>query len=174
MPAPAETERPAPVPDADTRSPVAVRKYLASVGWEQAWIDGVTERMVKRQLKTTVDECRENIEYLTSLGLTEQQVCNMASLCFPILAADRKTQLEPVINFLKKRGVSDLPPVLSQHPKLLDYQVSADGLRLEKGGLRAAVDVIDQGKSQSVKVVVYREGAAFQTAPLSPWKPKDS
>lgn len=173
VPVPA-VEKPKVVAEDDGSSPLAIRKYLTSVGWESAWIDGVTERIVKRQLNTSVDKCKDVIEYLTSLGLTEQQICNMVSLCHTILAHDVTTHVKPVIAFLKKRGVEDLPSLLTQHPRLLDYTVSADKKTLEKGRLRAAVDVVTEKSRKSVKVVVYREGAAFQTAPLSPWKPKDS
>jgi hypothetical protein len=56
---------------------------------------------------------------------------------------------------------------LEAYPKLLLYEVAPDGAYLTSGKGRASLDVID-GKAG---VSFWREGAAFQTAPVAPYQP---
>ena len=105
------------------------------------------------------------------MGISEGQLCNMVSLCFSILGYEVEGHLKPVISFLTSKGVSNLPKLLTMQPKLLDYTVSEDGSVLEKGRLRASIKVEKKGEDEVVGVVIYREGAAFNTAPLTPYSP---
>ena len=61
--------------------------------------------------------------------------------------------------------------LLIEHPQLLTFAVSADGRRLEKGKARASVDVREQHGARVAGVSYWREGAAFQTAPVAPYTP---
>ena len=62
--------------------------------------------------------------------------------------------------------------VLEAHPGLLTYTVSRDGKCLEKGRARAAVEVVrGEGGRQAAGVSYWREGAAFETAPVAPLRP---
>ena len=65
-----------------------------------------------------------------------------------------------------------LVAVLEAHPGLLTYTVSRDGKCLEKGRARAAVEVVrGEGGRQAAGVSYWREGAAFETAPVAPLRP---
>ena len=54
---------------------------------------------------------------------------------------------------------------------MLTYSVSANGKQLEKGRARASVEVVERGGRKEAGVSYWREGAAFQTAPVAPLKP---
>lgn len=110
-------------------------------------------------------------EYLIGLGIQEGQLCNMASLCYSILGRDVDTHLKPIIKHLTSKGVTNLPKLLTMHPKLLDYDISKDGSVLMKGKLRVSVKADKKSGNEVVTVVTYREGAAFNTAPLTPYSP---
>ncbi|GMH36756.1 hypothetical protein BSKO_04629 [Bryopsis sp. KO-2023] len=168
----ADQEDPLVAAEADPSSPAAIQKYLASIGWQSAWIDGVVERVMKRQLVTTSNNCQEVVEYLMSEGLSEFQVCNMVSLCYEILSSN-VVNLQGVVAFMAAKGVTDIPGVLSLHPKLLAYSVAPDNKLLVKGKMRAAIVTRPPGGVDDFRVVIFREGAAFNTAPVTPWKPDD-
>lgn len=61
--------------------------------------------------------------------------------------------------------------LLQQHPKLLLYTVLSDGSKLQRGQARASVDVVERNGAKFANVNYWREGAAFNTAPLTPWRP---
>lgn len=105
------------------------------------------------------------------LGLKSGQVCNMASLCYSILGHDVESHLKPTVEFLKSKGVTNLPKLLTMQPRLLDYEAAKDGSMLMKGKLRAAIHVEKKDGQEYVNVVTFREGAAFNTAPLTPYTP---
>lgn len=141
------------------------------LGWEQAWIDGVTERIAKRQLKTTPAKLKAACEFLLGLGISEGQLCNMSSLCYSILGYEVDAHLKPIVDHLKSQGVKDLASLLTMNPRLLDYEVSSDGTELVKGKLHALVKVEAVKGKEYVKIVTYREGAKFKTAPITPYEP---
>ena len=64
--------------------------------------------------------------------------------------------------------------LLAAHPKLLLYTVSSDSTVLERDRARAQVDVVERGGQRHANVSYWRDGAAFVTAPLAPWKPGNS
>ena len=69
-----------------------------------------------------------------------------------------------------------LVSTLERHPRLLTYSAPADGGGpLCSGAARASVALVDApgGGPPAVSVSIWREGAAFLTAPVSPWKPVD-
>eukprot|EP00210_Caulerpa_lentillifera_P003588 g3423.t1 len=148
-------------------------RYLTTLGWEQAWIDGVTERIAKRQLKTTPEKLKAACEFLIGLGISEGQLCNMASLCYTILGYEVESHLQLVVNYLKMTGVKDFVSLLTMNPRLLDYEVAPGGSELVKGKLRAVVKVESVNGKEYVKIVTYREGAKFKTAPITPYAPLD-
>jgi hypothetical protein len=49
--------------------------------------------------------CPPQIDYLTSLGLGQDEVCNMASISVVLLGLNPDTRLAPVVDYLKRRGV---------------------------------------------------------------------
>lgn len=166
-----------PTPSPPSYSSVQeIRSFLLQTGWQRAWIDGIADRLVKREFETTVDRCKENITYLQGLGIPNNNVCNMTSRAPRLLAQDLEQSLKPIVSCIEKRGVSGAPLalLLSQHPKLLLYTVSSDGRHLELGRARAQVDVSEKNGQRSANVLYWREGAAFIKSPLSPWRPSDS
>lgn len=61
--------------------------------------------------------------------------------------------------------------LLEAHPNLLTYSVSASGKQLEKGQARASVDPEERDGQRAAGVSYWREGAAFASAPVAPYKP---
>lgn len=62
--------------------------------------------------------------------------------------------------------------LIRDYPRLLTFDVSSNGQTLELGPARAEVDVIEeQYRGRISNVSYWREGAAFETAPVSPRKP---
>lgn len=49
----------------------AVRKFLLERGWREAWVDGVTAEITKRNLKTSVEHCEAVVRILTLLHFAE-------------------------------------------------------------------------------------------------------
>lgn len=49
--------------------------------------------------------CDAQIDYLVSLGLKSDEVCNMASISVVLLGLNPDTRLKPVVAYLKQRGV---------------------------------------------------------------------
>lgn len=45
------------------------------------------------------------IDYLTSIGLKQDEVCNMASISVVLLGLNPETRLRTVVDYLKSRGV---------------------------------------------------------------------
>ncbi|KAK9853096.1 hypothetical protein WJX84_012124 [Apatococcus fuscideae] len=150
-----------------------LRKHLVSIGWARAWIDGIIEAQIKRRFDTSIDHCQQVVDFLTDLGVANLMVCNMAAAVPEILGLDVAEQLKPVVDYLAAQGVSGqaAAQLLQQHPKLLLYTVLSDGSKLQRGQARASVDVVERNGAKFANVNYWREGAAFNTAPLTPWKP---
>ncbi|KAK9808965.1 hypothetical protein WJX72_007143 [[Myrmecia] bisecta] len=149
-----------------------LRRYLSGLGWGRAWIDGIVEAVPKGILQTNVQKAKAVVEALEAEGVPCQGVCNMASVARPLLGLDVDSQIRPVLDYVKSRGVKGeaLVKVLIQHPKLLTYQVASDKKVLVNGKARAAVDVREEfGKAALVSY--WREGVQWATAPVSPIKP---
>ncbi|KAL4437086.1 hypothetical protein ABPG75_004225 [Micractinium tetrahymenae] len=154
------------------RSPAAVRKALLARGWDLAWIDGVTGEILKCKLTAGVPEIEAVISYLEGLGIPTKSVENMASINKQILGQP-VAALQAVVDYVQRQGVTGaaLRSLLEGHPNLLTYTVSADGKQLEKGRARASVDLVDKDGHKVAGVSYWREGAAFETAPVAPHKP---
>lgn len=41
----------------------AVRKYLLSCAWKEAWVDAVAAEITKRNLKTSVEQCEAVVRF---------------------------------------------------------------------------------------------------------------
>lgn len=54
---------------------------------------------------------------------------------------------------------------------MLTYAVAGDGKALQKGAARASIDLSERQGRRVAGVSYWREGAAFQTAPVAPLKP---
>jgi hypothetical protein len=57
------------------------------------------------------------VKYLERLGVPSQSICNMASIAPRIVGRDPETQLGPVVEYIKKKGLSGLIPF---HPPSSD------------------------------------------------------
>eukprot|EP01024_Parvocaulis_polyphysoides_P025092 TRINITY_DN22898_c0_g2_i2.p2 TRINITY_DN22898_c0_g2~~TRINITY_DN22898_c0_g2_i2.p2 ORF type:complete len:129 (-),score=9.08 TRINITY_DN22898_c0_g2_i2:195-581(-) len=127
--------------------------------------------MSKGRIHTTVEKCRAAVEYLESVGLPKYMVQNMVSVNHRIVSLEVETQIKPIVEYVKERGMQDPGKLLKLYPQLFDFQVGSDHKVLEKGERgRVQVDVFESDKYQ---VHFWREGAAFKTAPIAPWQPKD-
>lgn len=112
------------------------------------------------------------IKYLTSLGLTSGHISHMAALAFGIFTRT-SDQMAAVVKHLESRDVPDVANILFNHPKMLEYDVSADGLTLEKGPRsRIQVDITPgEDGANSVLVSYYRTGTKFNSAPIAAYAP---
>lgn len=65
--------------------------------------------------------------------------------------------------------------LIKDYPRLLTFDVSSDGRHLQLGEARAAVDVTnDRYRGRVANVSYWRDGASFETAPVSPMRPSSS
>jgi len=159
--------------DADPMYFTLSRFVTKQLGWMEAWVDGVTTEIAKRNLTTNVDSCEAVINYLMSLGISLHGVENMVSLCKPILGRS-VDELATVVSWLERKGVSDrklLVRFLMANPVVLIYNPSSSDDVLEKGKSRISLALGERGGVTSVGIILYREDAAFGTAPVSPVKP---
>lgn len=70
------------------------------------------------------------IDYLTSIGLKQDEICNMASISVVLLGLNPDTRLKPVVDYAKSRGVPDssVADLVLRHPRIFEYKVSVQGL----------------------------------------------
>ena len=117
---------------------------------------------------------RPQIQYLLSVGIKNRDIENMAASCRHLLrvpAAD----MAAVVEHLRAQGIEGplLDHLLVRHPQLLMYQ-PGPGPLLVRGKARARVEIeppLEDGKRECIKLHVWRDGAAFDTAPIAPLDP---
>lgn len=130
---------------------------------------------MKGMLRTNEERAKGVIDYLASIGLQQDQICNMASISVVLLGLNPETRLKAVVDYLKARGVpaTQVPDVVLKHPRIFEYKVMDDGRALQKGAARIQVDAVPLpgGKGEAVAVNYFREGAAFLASPVSPMPP---
>ncbi|PNW71373.1 hypothetical protein CHLRE_16g651550v5 [Chlamydomonas reinhardtii] len=152
-----------------------VQRMLFALGWEKPWIEQIVDRTMKGMLRTTEERAKGVVDYLTSVGLKQDEICNMASISVVLLGLNPETRLKSVVDYLKRRGVPDsgIPDLVLKHPRIFEYKLSADGSELVKGRARIQVDVVPVGANgeQACAVNYFREGASFMEAPVSPVGP---
>jgi hypothetical protein len=68
---------------------------------------------------------RLQINFLTSIGLKQDEICNMASISVVLLGLNPETRLKTVTDYLKSRGVSDgsVADLVLRHPRIFEYKV---------------------------------------------------
>lgn len=174
----------APIPYTD-RDPYAlpreitsIQAQLKSLGWNREWVEQITDRIMKKQLRTTSARTTEVIEYLQSLGLQQDEICNMAFISIPLLGLSPQKQLQPVVEYLTTRGVPKdaVAGLVFKHPKLFEYRPTEDGDEMSRKSTdfraRVRVDVVPlPDGSKAANVSYYRTGTAFTSSPISPWSP---
>lgn len=150
-----------------------VQKLLISLGWEKPWVEQIVDRIMKNMLKTTEERTQAVVDYLLSLGLKQDEICNMASLSVVLLGLNPETRIKPVVDYLKERGVPEnsIADLAFQHPRIFEYRVTDGGKLLSKGQARVKVDVLPVPGGPACAVTYYREGASFLSAPVSPALP---
>ena len=52
---------------------------MKKLGWEESWADIITAEMKKRSLPASAATVQRAVDYLTGLGFTSAEVCNMVS-----------------------------------------------------------------------------------------------
>eukprot|EP00878_Enallax_costatus_P021102 GHUV01022333.1.p1 GENE.GHUV01022333.1~~GHUV01022333.1.p1 ORF type:complete len:192 (+),score=34.37 GHUV01022333.1:188-763(+) len=102
-----------------------VQKMLITLGWEKPWVEQIVDRIMKGTLKTTEERAQGVIDYLSSIGLKQDEICNMASISVVLLGLNPETRLKPVIDYCKSRGVQDssLADLVLRHPRIFEYKV---------------------------------------------------
>jgi len=111
------------------------------------------------------------VAFLTTAGISDQDVCYMAAVAPGMLSRSAKRHGLPLYNYLKQRvkGKGARAAVLREYPRLLEYDVVGEGdsAVLVRGNARASVDVV----KGNVGVSFWRDGAVFDSAPVSPMVP---
>lgn len=152
----------------------SVKKYLSSISWEEAWIDGVTAEIMKKRLDTNADRCKNVIEFLTStIGIPNHRVENMVAINKQILGLSVE-DLKATIEFIQSKGISGdaLVTFLETHPVILRYipEPGQSYLVLNRGEARGK-DTKTRAKlvleGQAPSVVYYRDGTVFGASPIS-------
>lgn len=134
------------------------------------WIDGIIGEITKGTVTTNVPQTEAVVSYLKSLGIPNHNVENMVFLCKDILGRSAD-EVKAVVEHIEGKGLKGetLINFLTSYPKLLAYTPNGDNL--EKGKTRATVKSESRNGQEYWGVVFWREGAAFNTAPVSPQKP---
>lgn len=175
-----------------------VQRLLLSKGWEKPWVDQIVDRIMKGTLKTTEERASGVVEYLSSIGLKQDEICNMASVSVVLLGLNPQTRLAPVVAYLERRGVPKavVPELLLAHPRIFEYRVTDESAAsVAKGAARIQVDVVPAAlmraaagkkgaaaaaaadsseEGPAIAVNYFREGASFLQSPVSPAPPMPS
>ncbi|KAI8462539.1 MAG: hypothetical protein J3K34DRAFT_447696 [Monoraphidium minutum] len=151
-----------------------VQRMLITLGWEKPWVEQIIDRVMKGMLRTNEERCKAVIDYLASIGLQQDQICNMASISVVLLGVNPDTRLRPVVEYVAARGVpkDQVADVVLKNPRIFEYKVMEDGKALQKGAARIQVDALPLPTGQvAVAVNYFREGTSFVGAPVSPLPP---
>eukprot|EP00199_Chlamydomonas_sp_CCMP681_P006440 CAMPEP_0119106548 /NCGR_PEP_ID=MMETSP1180-20130426/4640_1 /TAXON_ID=3052 ORGANISM="Chlamydomonas cf sp, Strain CCMP681" /NCGR_SAMPLE_ID=MMETSP1180 /ASSEMBLY_ACC=CAM_ASM_000741 /LENGTH=218 /DNA_ID=CAMNT_0007091911 /DNA_START=90 /DNA_END=746 /DNA_ORIENTATION=+ len=152
-----------------------VQRMLMSKGWEKPWVEQIIDRIMKNMLRTTEERAMAVIQYLMSIGLKSDEVCNMASISVVLLGLNPETRMRPVVAYLERRGVpaSAVPDLVLKHPRLFEYKAEMEeAVYLSKGRARIQVDVITLPDGEKVVAVnYYRDVASFLESPVAPAPP---
>jgi hypothetical protein len=129
-----------------------VQRLLLGHGWDKPWVDQIVDRIMKGTLKTTEERASGVVDYLASVGLKQDEICNMASVSVVLLGLNPQTRLAPVVAYLQRRGVpaSVVPELLLEHPRIFEYRVTDEGAAaVAKGAARIQVDVVSAAALQA-------------------------
>ncbi|KAF8059703.1 hypothetical protein HT031_005111 [Scenedesmus sp. PABB004] len=151
-----------------------VQKMLVMLGWEKPWVEQIVDRVMKGMLKTTEERCKGVIDYLSSIGLRQDEICNMASISVVLLGLNPETRLAPVVAYCEARGVprGSVADLVLRHPRIFEYKVSPEGKFLVKGAARIQVDAVPLPDGSAATAVNYfRENTSFLGSPVSPMPP---
>jgi len=150
-----------------------VQRLLLSLGWEKPWVEQIVDRIMKGTLRTTEERTQGVIDYLCSVGLKSDEICNMASISMVLLGLNPETRLKPVVEYMKARGVpaGGVPDILLKHPRIFEYVTEAGKPYLVKGRARIQVDCLPLGDKPAAAVNYFRDNASFSVAPVSPSGP---
>lgn len=124
--------------------PVAIEKVqrlLMTQGWEKPWVEQIVDRIMKGMLKTTEERAKGVIDKLSSVGLRQDEICNMASISVVLLGLNPDTRVQAVLDYLRQRGVPEgsLAEIAAKHPRIFEYKVRAEsGVEWGGGELRQA------------------------------------
>lgn len=154
----------------------SVKKYLSSISWEPAWIDGVTAEIMNKRLDTNAELCKDVIEYLTNtVDIPNHRVENMVAINKHILG-HQVQDLKATVEYIQSKGISGdrLVSFLETHPVILRYVPNPESdqsyLVLNRGqgkgvDIKSRAKLVLEGDEPSV--VYYRDGTVFGTSPIS-------
>ena len=113
------------------------------------------------------------MEKLAAQGLDKRSIENMCSKVPGILGRE-VAAIQSVIDYLQAQGATaeETKSLLLKNPRMLVFDVTADGNQLASDKARMELDITTEGNKRLPVVSVFREDAAFETAPVSPWKPR--
>lgn len=153
-----------------------VQRLLMNAGWEKPWVEQIVDRIMKNMLRTTEERASAVIQYLLSVGLKQDEICNMASISVVLLGLNPETRLASVVSYLSRRGMpaESIPDLVLKHPRIFEYRLeSEDAQYLTKGRARIQVDVLPAGPEGAKVAAVnyFRDVATFLSSPVSPSGP---
>uniref|UniRef100_A0A061RGI5 Mitochondrial transcription termination factor n=1 Tax=Tetraselmis sp. GSL018 TaxID=582737 RepID=A0A061RGI5_9CHLO len=153
-------------------SPAVIKKHLLDQGWQLTWVDWIADEVKKGRLRTTVARAQAALDALAPLRLPSDCLENMCAKAPGILACEPEA-IKAVLDYLSAQGATEeeVKAMVSKTPKMLTYSVTADGKQLALGKARMEVDITKDGDKRRPVVSMYRVGTAFESAPLSPWRP---
>ena len=110
------------------------------------------------------------VDTLEKAGLSSGQASHVCTVSWNTLNRTPE-QLNAVLDYIKSKGVKDIPRFLLGNPKLLEYDPEGDEL-VKPPRARARVDMgKDEHGDEQVLVSWYSKNSAFDTAPIAPWQP---
>eukprot|EP00775_Hariotina_reticulata_P005283 gene5282-5518_t len=76
------------------------------------------------------------IKYLSSIGLQQDEICNMSSISVVLLGLNPETRVKPVVEYCKARGVADgvVPELVLQNPRIFEYKMQQLVIYQERPG----------------------------------------
>ena len=124
-----------PMTRCDASSLIHASVSCGDVGWQRPWVDGISDRLFKREFTLTVDPgkgCGESatslvllsahpggwgwqcltvqlllqVEFLHTLHIQPDNICNMMTIAPRALSLDVGSTLKPIIEYIQAQGVS--------------------------------------------------------------------
>ena len=131
------------------------------------------EEAKKKKLQTTAAQACEAADALVSMGFRDMDVENICAKAPGVLGRS-PSDLAAVKDYMVAQGATDaeIRSIVLKTPRVLLYSPSSDSKQqLVLGKARMELDITTRGEKRVPVLSMYREGCAFESAPVSPWKP---
>jgi hypothetical protein len=114
------------------------------------------------------------LDKLAAEGLDQHAIENMCSKVPGILGREISA-IQASLDYIRAQGATadEMKALLIKNPRMLVFDVTADGKQLAAGKARMELDVTTEGSKRELVLSVFRDNAVFGTAPVSPWRPRN-